>query len=340
MAEPDSNRVIRRLLPTERLLYESELACVGEFRCDPARPDFRGGTPCTSWCFVFPRTSVWITHEAGRRFVGDPSVVTFYNRDDIYWRSRISPEGDRADWFAFAPDVVLAAAAERDPAIVERPMQPFRFERAPTDPGLYVAQRAVHDALASGSTDSLDVDEAAIHLLGLVVGRAYASRSIHRHPQPNRRLDLIEGARALIAEQVSDRLPLNALAKRLDVSPYHLCRAFRRQSGWTLSEYRLQLRLRMSLERIASGQSLADLAFELGFSSHSHFGAAFRRVFGVPPTAIRASSARHLRELGARAAAMRSPHRPHRSAGLETRRSMGEQSVDRSRPPRGSTLRA
>ena len=50
-----------------------------------------------------------------------------------------------------------------------------------------------------------------------------------------------------------------------------------------------QLRLREALGRIRDGHDdLAALADELGFSSHSHLSANFRRTFGVAPSSARA----------------------------------------------------
>ena len=42
------------------------------------------------------------------------------------------------------------------------------------------------------------------------------------------------------------------------------------------------------LQRLANpGTDLAELAVELGFADHSHFSNSFRRILGVPPSAVR-----------------------------------------------------
>ncbi|NIP90808.1 MAG: AraC family transcriptional regulator, partial [Gammaproteobacteria bacterium] len=51
--------------------------------------------------------------------------------------------------------------------------------------------------------------------------------------------------------------------------------------------YQMRLRLARSLVRLESCEELTDLALDLGFSSHSHFTAAFRAAFGVPPSVYR-----------------------------------------------------
>jgi AraC-like DNA-binding protein len=48
------------------------------------------------------------------------------------------------------------------------------------------------------------------------------------------------------------------------------------------------MRLRRALEGLARDRTdLGDLAEGLRFSHHSHFSAAFRREFGVPPSVAR-----------------------------------------------------
>jgi AraC-like DNA-binding protein len=46
--------------------------------------------------------------------------------------------------------------------------------------------------------------------------------------------------------------------------------------------------LRRALDRIADGcTDLTGLALDLGFSSHSHFTATFRKHLGITPEAVR-----------------------------------------------------
>jgi AraC-like DNA-binding protein len=65
----------------------------------------------------------------------------------------------------------------------------------------------------------------------------------------------------------------------------------------------MRLRLHASLERVAEpGSDLTAVALDLGFASHSHFTAAFRRSFGLTPSALRAQArARTLAGLRVRA---------------------------------------
>jgi len=282
-----SERILRDLLPAERLIFASDLVCIGTFRCRPDAPGFAGGTPCTSWCFVFPRTSVWIQHEGRRAFVGDPTVVSFYNRDDRYARRAICPDGDRADWFAVSPALAADAVAAHDPSVEARPDRPFPFDHGPASPTAYLTQRAVFDAASRPTSEALAIDEAVVSLLDRVLGGAFRARTAAPPPPAASARDIIEHARALLAADVSARWELGPLARRLNISPFTLCRRFHAETSMTLTEYRMQLRLRSSLEPVAAGEPLTDVALALGFSSHSHFTACFRRGFGAPPSAVR-----------------------------------------------------
>jgi AraC family transcriptional regulator len=54
-----------------------------------------------------------------------------------------------------------------------------------------------------------------------------------------------------------------------------------------LYRYQLRLRLARSLDLLNQYDDLTALALEVGFSSHSHFTAAFRRTYGRTPSAFK-----------------------------------------------------
>jgi AraC-like DNA-binding protein len=61
-----------------------------------------------------------------------------------------------------------------------------------------------------------------------------------------------------------------------------------------LHQYVTQLRLSRTLAEIPHTHDLTALALDVGFSSHSHFSAAFRRAFGMTPSQFRDTSRRRL----------------------------------------------
>jgi AraC-like DNA-binding protein len=101
---------------------------------------------------------------------------------------------------------------------------------------------------------------------------------------PQREARQVRRARRMLVERPGARLSLDDLADAACTTPFHLARLFRRQTGWSLHQYRHGLRVAAALARLQAGErDLAGLAHDLGYSSQSHFGALFRRAVGVTP---------------------------------------------------------
>jgi AraC family transcriptional regulator len=272
----------------DQVVFSTDCVTIGAFRCAADHPSFRNSGPIQNDCFVFPRTAVVIQHDNERAFVADPTIITLYNRQQQYERRAVSADGDRCDWFAVSADLLRAALVDRDPAASgdERPM---RFAHAPADAATYLAQRRVFlDASTSSDTEPLDLEERVVDLLDRVLGLAYRDRTRSSKPRLPRAADLADAVKQWVAPRAAERLTLTRIATALDVSVFHLCRSFRRATGLTLHAYRDEVRLRVALERLEQGErDLTCLALDLGYSSHSHFTAAFRRSFGKPPSEAR-----------------------------------------------------
>lgn len=285
------------LRPADETHFQSSLVHVGSFRCPIGHPDFHAVAPTRGYCFVFPRTAVWIHQEGRRPFVADANVVPLYNPSRPYRRHAISPDGDRTDWFGVSPNVLRDMVRAFDGRHAEADVDLFAMAFGRAHSGLYLAQRQIYNRVRAGACDALFVDEQVIGLLADVLRAAYGHRSSPVE-SPRRHRELVEQTRALLARAAHEPLSLSRLARAVGASPFHLCRVFKALTGRTMHAYRGQLRLRRSLELLAGeGCELLDVALALGYSSHSHFSQAFRRAFGLTPSAFRSEAASH----GARA---------------------------------------
>jgi AraC-like DNA-binding protein len=275
---------------SDRIVFSTDSVAVGAFRCGVSHPQFRTEGPIDHQSIVFPRSAVWIQHAGQRPFVADPRVITIYNLGQEYVRDVLSPEGDRSDWFGATPAVARGIVREIDPGAADLD-RPFRVANAPSDPRLYLEQRHLFVRLDRGELEPLEAEQAILELMARVIRRAHGSacaeRRLGRRARDAHR-DLADAARAELARSVAFPVRLSSIAARLKVSPFHLCRVFREQTGSTLHEYRLDVRLRFALERVAESRAnLSQLALDLGFSSHSHFTWALRRWMSVTPSAVR-----------------------------------------------------
>jgi len=87
-------------------------------------------------------------------------------------------------------------------------------------------------------------------------------------------------------------LDIDAMAAKAGMSRRHFTRTFRQQTGMSYAAWRQQACLLAALTRLGRGQSITDVAVELGYGSASAFTAAFRRVLGEPPSRYMAGEQR------------------------------------------------
>jgi AraC-like DNA-binding protein len=85
-------------------------------------------------------------------------------------------------------------------------------------------------------------------------------------------------------------LTLGDLATAAGLSPYYFARAFQRFVGVPPHRYLTGVRLRHAARLLDQGAAVTYTCYEVGFGSLSHFVTAFRRRFGVLPSAARRGS--------------------------------------------------
>jgi AraC-like DNA-binding protein len=292
-----SNALDRSLSRLDTVLFRTDTVAICRFRCSRQDPMF-GDSPATANAIlVFPRTAVGIRHLGGEAYVSNPTRVAFYNAGQEFTRWPISSRGARADWIWIRPDVLGEIVQRHDPSAEERTGRPFSFAWGPAETRLYLEQRRVVTAAAAGGADPLHLEEAVLGIATRAVGDAFAfrgrARTARSQRDHRRQVELVEKAIEILSRRMARDTTLTALGRELSVSPFHLCRTFARHTGSTLSAYRGQMRLRLSLERLRDPRAnLSAIAYDLGYSSHSHFTMAFRRAFGTTPSEFRARPGR------------------------------------------------
>jgi AraC-like DNA-binding protein len=247
-------------------VYSSPVLRVGVFRCPPGDAlwhevnDNIGERPHV----IFPGTAVGLVRR-GLRLTATPNDVVFYRPFETYERLLRDARGD----------VCLFIA----PHELDVPAAPLGRADART---FLLARR-----LASGleQPDALFVEETAAELVARAI-RGLAAPSGRRAATQRDRAELAEAAKDLLLARLAEPMALGALARELHVSPFHLTRVFREQTGRTLTAYLHDLRLRVAVDRIGE-ESLSRIAADLGYASPSHFTDRFRAAFGAPPSQLR-----------------------------------------------------
>lgn len=91
-----------------------------------------------------------------------------------------------------------------------------------------------------------------------------------------------------IEKNYASALPLERLAEIACLSRYHFLRLFKQVFSFTPHQYQLQCRLKRACELLCGTDLPAsEVAYEVGFESHTSFAALFKRIYGVTPMAYR-----------------------------------------------------
>jgi transcriptional regulator GlxA family with amidase domain len=98
------------------------------------------------------------------------------------------------------------------------------------------------------------------------------------------RLRRVAGAIAWIKEHYAEPLQVEALAKRVNMSPSALHGHFRAVAGVSPIQYQKRLRLQEARRLLVSDATSAEaVAYEVGYASASQFSREYVRLFGQPP---------------------------------------------------------
>jgi transcriptional regulator GlxA family with amidase domain len=107
-----------------------------------------------------------------------------------------------------------------------------------------------------------------------------------REPRVAAAIRLMEG-------HVDQPLPVSAIARRVGISARTLETLFRGSVGTSPGAFYLALRIKAARRLVLDTRlSMADTAERTGFSSIASLSRAFRRQYGMPPTAARRSGQR------------------------------------------------
>lgn len=123
-----------------------------------------------------------------------------------------------------------------------------------------------------------------LHLLFYTLIREMNTReAVHTEPS------YVSGAISYIKAHYTDGATLKQAARAIGVTPEHLSRAFKKETGLGFCEYLTLLRLQKAEELLRSDAALSvtQAAFACGFNDANYFSKRFKDLYGVSPVAFR-----------------------------------------------------
>jgi AraC family transcriptional regulator len=265
-------------------LLNTETVALRNVRCGGACRH-RSAEECASTThLVFPYRGVYLRHVGSDQAVADANHVLFFNEGEGYQVSHPIAGGDASLSLGLSEPLLRELAP--DSFLNDRERLGFRRQHRRIDPRAQALVALLRHRLDGAIIEPLEAEGLVLTL----VCRSLGPRTSHQPRATHARRRLADRVKILLASDLSRRWTLADIAAEIRGSPVYLTQVFQQVEGIPLYRYHLRLRLARALDLIARSDDLSALAADLGFSSHSHFAAAFRRAYGRTPTAFRQSA--------------------------------------------------
>lgn len=210
--------------------------------------------------------------------------MLFFNAKEGYRVSHPVPGGD-ASMTLVLDESQLTEMAPRS-LLRDGPLLAFRQQRLRIDARTQVLVALLRHSLRQQVAEPLEAETLALTL----VQRSLGPRTTREAGATYGRQRLVDRVKVVLASDLMRRWTLAEIAAEVHGSPVYLTQVFQQVEGLPLYRYQLRLRLARALDLLGEYQDLTSLAFDLGFSSHSHFSAAFRQLYGRSPSEFKHSA--------------------------------------------------
>jgi AraC family transcriptional regulator len=235
---------------------------------------------------VFPYRGVYVRHVGSDQAVAEANQVLFFNATEGYRVSHPVPGGD-ASLTLVISEPQLRELAPRT-FLRHGTTLAFRQQRRRIDARAQVLVALLGHSLRHNIAEPLEAESLALTLMQ----RALGARTSHAAGASVGRQHLVDRAKLVLTSDLARRWTLAEIAAEVRCSPVYLTQVFQQVESLPLYRYQLRLRLARALDLLAHYDDLTALGLDLGFSSHSHFSAAFRQAYGRSPSEFRQSALR------------------------------------------------
>jgi AraC family transcriptional regulator len=268
-------------------LLSTEVVSVWDVACPGACTSLSDEECADTTQFVFPYLGVYLRHVGRTESVAEPIQVVIFNAGEVY---RVSHPVDGGD-SCLSIEPTAQTLLELAPDELLRGSEQASLKRSQVRIAAHTQALAatLRHRLNRGAVGVMEAETMTLALIRHALGNADTDGL----KITARSRILVDQAKLVIGADLSRRLTLAEIAAEVAVSPVYLTQLFQRVEGIPLYRYQLRLRLARALQLLNDYDDVTELALDLGFSSHSHFSASFKQVYGQTPSTFRRSARRH-----------------------------------------------
>jgi len=239
---------------------------------------------------VFPYRGVYVRHLGTDQAVAEANQVMCFNANEGYRVSHPVPGGDANLTVVISQSLLreLAPASYLRDGVSDGSNLAFRQQRLRIDARAQALVAMLRHSLRQKIAEPLEAESLTLTL----VQRSLGLRTTHAAGASIGRQRLVDRIKLVLSSDLARRWTLTEIASEVRGSPVYLTQVFQQVEGLPLYRYQLRLRLARALDLLGEYDDLTALSLELGFSSHSHFSAAFREAYGRSPSEFRQSALR------------------------------------------------
>lgn len=233
----------------------------------------------------------------GERFLEESGKLFLYPIDDVqfnlhllYIEPVLGSSNLEISWLQFLPGFF-----DQYPVEALMSNTPFRFDQTTEQQFNICTQTKLLLSNLQQSTavtpllKALQQSEIAIHLLRRAIENVTVPFTVC--PVPACRFlaheserDKIWDAQRIMEETTDQPLTIKELSRKVAMNECYLKKGFKTLTGKTINEYQQELRITKAKKLLQQqGQTVSEVASQLGYSSISHFSTAFKKATGIKP---------------------------------------------------------
>ncbi len=223
---------------------------------------------------------------------------------NVYQKKKSSPFGKEANICAFSPDIpheeimedqfrsYIAVLINRN--FFENELKQYtNYQPIVFKGDYYPANESILNTLKRFMAEHREdlpgrdelLDALALEITHQLIRHCYNIKA--PNPKISQKIE-INRLISFLNEAFADKITVDDMAEFVNLSPSHFTRVFREETGFSPTDFLIDLRVQKAKKYLLNHeQTIAEIAFNCGFSSSAYFATCFFKRTGITPTEFR-----------------------------------------------------